>query len=95
MTREVSYVSAIVAAGITYSIMKNCTDGIIPECGKCNNKLYKSHSDKDWILEECPDNMSFSSHLTRNLLKSFYKNKDDVSKAILHNHRIGITVSKK
>ena len=107
-TREKAYVDAILAAGIIYSITKDCSEGVIEECG-CNSNLKreieenaiitsylfpsKLQMERDWAWGGCSDDSSFGENLVLKLLDKNEKSGDPQSFVSRHNNRIGREVS--
>ncbi|XP_063913038.1 protein Wnt-8a-like [Zophobas morio] len=103
-TREKAYVDAILAAGIIYSITKDCSEGVIEECG-CNSNLKreieenaiitsylfpsKLQMERDWAWGGCSDDSSFGENLVLKLLDKNEKSGDPQSFVSRHNNRIG------
>ena len=96
--RETAFVHAIVAAGITHTLTKNCSRGDIPDCF-CDTR--DRNSDLEWKLRGCSDNVHFGSQVAQQLLDATEAGADSASMANLHNneaeqrelHKFGINVA--
>ncbi|KAJ3619738.1 hypothetical protein MTP99_005395 [Tenebrio molitor] len=103
-TREKAYTDAITAAGIIYSITRDCSQGIVKNCG-CNSKTKETTNptsnifkrspeksfdlEKDWSWGGCSDNASFGENLVLKLLDDSEKGSDPQAFISRHNNKIG------
>lgn len=91
-TREKAYTDAIIAAGIIYSITRDCSQGVIKGCG-CNPNYKKEENfknfAKDWTWGGCSDDASFGENLVLKLLEENEENQDAQGFVSRHNNRIG------
>ena len=90
--RETAFVHAIVAAGITHTLTKNCSRGDIPDCF-CDTR--DRNSDLEWKLRGCSDNVHFGSQVAQQLLDATEAGADSASMANLHNNEAGRVAVKK
>jgi wingless-type MMTV integration site family protein 8 len=103
-TREKAYTDAITAAGIIYSITRDCSQGIVKNCG-CNSKTKETTNptsnifkrspeksfdlEKDWSWGGCSDDASFGENLVLKLLDDSEKGSDPQAFISRHNNKIG------
>ena len=86
-------------AGVMYSVIKNCSLGVLENC-KCQNeksgKKVRS-SQKDWYWEGCSDNIAFGDLVARHFVDALEGRKgdenDDRRAMNLHNNKVGRKVS--
>ncbi|RZC10196.1 Wnt-8a [Asbolus verrucosus] len=102
ITKEKAYTDAILAAGIIYSITRDCSQGTIKGCG-CSSNLNKDLHEKktlsealeelqfakDWIWGGCSDDASFGENLVLKLLEDSDKYSDLQALVSRHNNRMG------
>ena len=93
-TRETSFVYAISAAGVVYSVTKACSRGSLLQCN-CNNNLRDITADGDWEWGGCHDDVDFGYRKSREFMDSRRrKRKGDLpTKIRLHNNEAGRLVS--
>ena len=85
--RETAYIHAIISAGVTHTISRNCSEGNLAQCG-CQ-ALYGSSGADNWKWGGCSDNLVFGEQISKQFLDVDRKNKQPVSLANLHNNQAG------
>ncbi|CAH0776576.1 unnamed protein product [Bemisia tabaci] len=95
-TRESSFVSAITAAGVTYSVTRACTTGELIECS-CD-KTFKGEAsrmgaefgERSWEWGGCDDNINYGYRKSKIFMDTPYEQLSDISTLIkLHNNDAG------
>jgi hypothetical protein len=89
-TRETAFVHAIMSAGITHTLTKNCSSGDFPDC-VCDNRLTRRQLGWEW--GGCSDNFHFGSQVAKQFLDTVESGADSKSLANLHNNEAGRIVS--
>eukprot|EP00095_Tigriopus_kingsejongensis_P009281 maker-scaffold175_size286436-snap-gene-0.10 protein:Tk09281 transcript:maker-scaffold175_size286436-snap-gene-0.10-mRNA-1 annotation:"protein wnt-8b isoform x1" len=84
--RETAFIHAITAAGITHTLIKNCTNGEFGDCG-CDFTMRKR--DTNWKWSGCSDNFHFGDQVAKKFLDSVETGSDSRSLANLHNNEAG------
>ncbi|XP_077485753.1 protein Wnt-8a-like isoform X2 [Amblyomma americanum] len=88
-TREMAFVQAIMSAGITYTIAKNCSRGNFRRC-TCDHRPRKVPKGVDWTWGGCSDNVQFGYRVSRRFLLDRTKDSRDLYAIInKHNNRAG------
>jgi len=94
LTRETAFVSAITAAGIIYSIARNCSRGQMNGCG-CHNSTRTGtvYGNSSFIIN-CMDNIVFAEKVAAKFLEALEGGSRDATSTInLHNFVVGKEVS--
>ncbi|KAG0416561.1 hypothetical protein HPB47_006322, partial [Ixodes persulcatus] len=86
-TRETAFVHAIISAGITYTLTKNCSLGHLPSCSCDRSKRVAKAV--QWTWGGCSDNFRFGDRMARRFLDTREVNKDINALVNLHNNRVG------
>lgn len=86
MTREAAFVEAIRAAGVTFTISRNCSRGQLATCS-CSRR--QPHA---WHWRGCSDDVDFASQVTRQVLAAPRAARDARALLTLHNNQAGRTV---
>ena len=89
-TREAAFVHAIMSAGITHTLTKNCSSGDFPDC-VCDSRLTRRQLGWEW--GGCSDNYHFGSQVAKQFLDTVESGADSKSLANLHNNEAGRIVS--
>jgi len=89
-TKETAFVHAITAAGIAYTLTKNCSTGDFPDC-VCDNRITRRQMGWEW--GGCSDNFHFGSQVARQFLDTAETGENMKSLANLHNNEAGRIVS--
>ncbi|XP_046675321.1 protein Wnt-6 [Homalodisca vitripennis] len=100
-TRESSFVNAIMAAGVTYSVTRACTLGDLIECS-CDKTIKVARyvtgggrasgapQDGEWEWGGCGDNVNFGYRKSRAFLDSPHRKRSDIKTLVkLHNNDAG------
>lgn len=85
-TREKAFVHAIISAGITYTLTRNCSLGHFDNC-MCD-QTRKATNDNRWTWGGCSDNIKFGEKQA----KEFFDKREpatDTGAINLHNNRVG------
>ncbi|CAJ0580401.1 unnamed protein product, partial [Mesorhabditis spiculigera] len=86
-SKESAYVYAIAAAGMSHSIAKACSKGVI---GDCSCGPMPSTMSQKYIWAGCSDNVKYGNTFGRKFIDASDKeNKDARSMMNLHNNRVG------
>ena len=89
--RETAYVHAIMSAGVTHTIARNCSEGSLTHCG-CERNGRVSDSEA-WKWGGCSDNVVFGSLVSRQFLDKAAS--EPGSLAAQHNNEAGRIAIKK
>ncbi|XP_064458598.1 protein Wnt-8b-like [Ornithodoros turicata] len=93
VTREMAFVHAIVSAGITYTLAKNCSLGHFDSCScEVARKTALAHN---WTWGGCNDNVRFGARMAREFLDAREAARDVQGLVNLHNNRAGRLAVKK
>uniref|UniRef100_A0A3Q3ANS6 Protein Wnt n=1 Tax=Kryptolebias marmoratus TaxID=37003 RepID=A0A3Q3ANS6_KRYMA len=87
-TRETSFVHAISAAGVMYTLTKNCSLGDFDNCG-CDDSRIGQTGGKGWIWGGCSDNVAFGEKLSRHFVDALEDGHDARAAVNLHNNEAG------
>ena len=85
--RETAYIHAVISAGVTHTISRNCSEGTLTHCG-CEHRLAGSGAD-DWKWGGCSDNLVFGEQVSKQFLDTDKFGKQPKSLANLHNNQAG------
>ncbi|GAB6027812.1 hypothetical protein CHUAL_002042 [Chamberlinius hualienensis] len=86
--RETAFVQAITAAGVAYTVTKNCSMGHIEGCG-CDDKKLSEQGGSEWKWGGCSDNIQFGFEISRDFLDSREHGKDPKAIVTRHNSVAG------
>lgn len=93
-TKETSFVSAMTAAGIIYSIARDCSRGQLKGCG-CRNSTHSGtvYGNASFPVH-CLDNLVYAEKVAAEFLQSLeLESKDSTAAINLHNFVVGKEVS--
>ena len=85
--RETAYIHAVISAGVTHTISRNCSEGRLAQCG-CQ-ALYGQSGADSWKWGGCSDNLGFGEQISKQFLDQDRSTKQPVSLANLHNNQAG------
>ena len=88
--RETAYVHAIMSAGVTYTVARNCSEGSLTHCGCERNGVV---DDEAWKWGGCSDNVVFGSVVSKQFLDKQVN--EPSSLANQHNNEAGRIAIKK
>ena len=87
--RETAYIHAVISAGVTHTISRNCSEGSLTHCG-CEHRLGLTGSSGDnWKWGGCSDNIAFGEQVSKQFLDMDQFGKQPKSLANLHNNQAG------
>ena len=84
--RETAYIHAVISAGVTHTISRNCSEGRLAQCG-CQ-ALYGASGADNWEWGGYSDNLNFGEQISSKFL-DLDASKASVSAAHLHNNQAG------
>uniref|UniRef100_A0A668S9L6 Protein Wnt n=1 Tax=Oreochromis aureus TaxID=47969 RepID=A0A668S9L6_OREAU len=87
-TRETSFVHAISAAGVMYTLTKNCTAGDFDNCG-CDDSKIGQPGGAGWIWGGCSDNVAFGEKISKQFVDALEDGHDSRAAVNLHNNEAG------
>uniref|UniRef100_A0A8C6TDN0 Protein Wnt n=1 Tax=Neogobius melanostomus TaxID=47308 RepID=A0A8C6TDN0_9GOBI len=87
-TRETSFVHAISAAGVMYTLTKNCSMGDLENCG-CDDSRIGQAGGKGWIWGGCSDNVEFGENISKQFVDALENGHDSRAAVNLHNNEAG------
>ncbi|XP_061541926.1 protein Wnt-8a-like [Phycodurus eques] len=87
-TRETSFVHAISAAGVMYTLTKNCSMGDFDNCGCDDSKIGQSGG-RGWIWGGCSDNVAFGEKISKLFVDALEDGHDSRAAVNLHNNEAG------
>ncbi|CAL8262724.1 unnamed protein product [Lota lota] len=87
-TRETSYVHAISAAGVMYTLTKNCSMGDFDNCG-CDDSKIGQIGGRGWIWGGCSDNVMFGEKISKQFVDALENGHDSRAAVNLHNNEAG------
>lgn len=80
---------AITAAGIVFTITKNCSRGELEGCSCSGGQGGKQ---RDWKWDGCSENVDFGSRITKQFLDALETGQDAKALVNLHNNLAGRSV---
>ncbi|XP_071545989.1 protein Wnt-8b-like isoform X2 [Panulirus ornatus] len=86
VTREAAFVRGITAAGVTFTITKDCSQGRIPGC-PCSG--HRGNTGFAWKWRGCSHNVEFGSTMTRQVLDGWHDGQDARALVNLQNNQAG------
>ncbi|XP_068596898.1 protein Wnt-8a-like [Brachionichthys hirsutus] len=87
-TRETSFVHAISAAGVMYTLTKNCSMGDLDNCG-CDDSRIGQTGGRGWIWGGCSDNVAFGEKISKQFVDALEGGHDSRAAVNLHNNEAG------
>ncbi|XP_072289910.1 protein Wnt-8a-like [Eucyclogobius newberryi] len=87
-TKETSFVHAISAAGVMYTLTKNCSMGDFDNCG-CDDSRIGQPGGKGWIWGGCSDNVDFGEKISKQFVDALEDGHDSRAAVNLHNNEAG------
>ncbi|KAK2849395.1 hypothetical protein Q5P01_009229 [Channa striata] len=87
-TRETSFVHAISAAGVMYTLTKNCSMGDFENCG-CDDSRIGQNGGRGWIWGGCSDNVAFGEKMSKQFVDALEYGHDSRAAVNLHNNEAG------
>ncbi|XP_015232672.1 PREDICTED: protein Wnt-8a-like [Cyprinodon variegatus] len=87
-TKETSFVHAISAAGVMYTLTKNCSMGDFDSCG-CDDTRIGQTGGRGWIWGGCSDNIAFGEKISRQFVDALEDGQDSRAAVNLHNNEAG------
>ncbi|KAM9833239.1 protein Wnt-8a-like [Syngnathus typhle] len=87
-TKETSFVHAISAAGVMYTLTKNCSMGDFDNCG-CDDSRVGQTGGRGWIWGGCSDNVAFGEKISKQFVDALEDGHDFRAAVNLHNNEAG------
>ncbi|MFT7809919.1 protein Wnt-8a-like [Arapaima gigas] len=87
-TREMSFVHAISAAGVMYTLTKNCSRGDLDNCG-CDDSKNGKPGGRGWLWGGCSDNVAFGESISKMYVDALETGHDSRAAVNLHNKEAG------
>ncbi|XP_030621406.1 protein Wnt-8a [Chanos chanos] len=87
-TRETAFVHAISAAGVMYTLTKNCSMGSFENCG-CDDSKTGKMGGRGWIWGGCSDNIDFGENISKQFVDALENGHDSRAAVNLHNNEAG------
>uniref|UniRef100_A0AAY4E8E1 Protein Wnt n=2 Tax=Denticeps clupeoides TaxID=299321 RepID=A0AAY4E8E1_9TELE len=87
-TREMSFVHAIRAAGIMYTLTRNCSLGELVNCG-CDNSRNGKIGGRGWLWGGCSDDVDFGDRISKQYIDALETGQDSRAAVNLHNNEAG------
>ncbi|XP_051514150.1 protein Wnt-8a-like [Myxocyprinus asiaticus] len=87
-TRETSFVHAISAAGVMYTLTRNCSLGHLHDCG-CDSSRNGKIGGRGWLWGGCSDNMEFGERISKQYVDALETGQDSRAAVNLHNNEAG------
>uniref|UniRef100_A0A8C5G0J3 Protein Wnt n=2 Tax=Gouania willdenowi TaxID=441366 RepID=A0A8C5G0J3_GOUWI len=87
-TKETSFVHAISAAGVMYTLTKNCSMGDFENCG-CDDSRIGQTGGRGWIWGGCSDNVAFGDKISKQFVDALEGGQDSRAAVNLHNNEAG------
>ncbi|CAG10120.1 unnamed protein product, partial [Tetraodon nigroviridis] len=87
-TKETSFVHAISAAGVMYTLTKNCSMGDFDNCG-CDDSRIGQTGGRGWIWGGCSDNAAFGEKISKEIVDALEGGHDSRAAVNLHNNEAG------
>ncbi|MEQ2283654.1 Protein Wnt-8c [Ameca splendens] len=92
-TRETSILHAISAAGVMYTLTRNCSLGDLENCG-CDVSNNGKIGGKGWLWGGCSDNLDFGERISKQYVDAQETGQDSRAAVNLHNNAAGRTAVK-
>ncbi|XP_059919093.1 protein Wnt-8a-like [Gadus macrocephalus] len=87
-TRETSFVHAISAAGVMYTLTRNCSLGDLGNCG-CDVSKNGKMGGRGWLWGGCSDNVDFGERISKQYVDTQETGQDSRAAVNLHNNEAG------
>ncbi|XP_030622223.1 protein Wnt-8a-like [Chanos chanos] len=87
-TKETSFVHAISAAGVMYTLTRNCSLGDLDNCG-CDNSRNGKIGGRGWLWGGCSDNVDFGEKISKLYVDALETGQDSRAAVNLHNNEAG------
>ncbi|KAF7199308.1 protein Wnt-8a-like [Nothobranchius furzeri] len=87
-TRETSFVHAISAAGVMYTLTRNCSLGDLENCG-CDVSNNGKIGGRGWLWGGCSDNVDFGERISKQYVDAQETGQDSRAAVNLHNNAAG------
>ncbi|XP_061582371.1 protein Wnt-8a-like [Cololabis saira] len=87
-TRETAFMHAISAAGVMYTLTKNCSMGDFDNCG-CDDSRIGQTGGRGWIWGGCSDNAAFGDKISKLFVDALEDGHDSRAAVNLHNNEAG------
>ncbi|KAK7922560.1 hypothetical protein WMY93_009462 [Mugilogobius chulae] len=87
-TRETSFVHAISAAGVMYTLTRNCSLGDLDNCG-CDVSKNGKIGGRGWLWGGCSDNVEFGETISKQYVDAQETGHDSRAAVNLHNNEAG------
>ncbi|KAF7662825.1 hypothetical protein LDENG_00226380 [Lucifuga dentata] len=87
-TRETSFVHAISAAGVMYTLTRNCSLGDLDNCG-CDVSKNGKIGGRGWLWGGCSDNVDFGEKISKQHVDALETGQDSRAAVNLHNNEAG------
>ncbi|CAL8357517.1 unnamed protein product [Merluccius merluccius] len=87
-TRETSFVHAISAAGVMYTLTRNCSLGDLGNCG-CDVSKNGQIGGRGWLWGGCSDNVDFGERISKQYVDAQETGQDSRAAVNLHNNEAG------
>ncbi|MEQ2248511.1 Protein Wnt-8c [Ilyodon furcidens] len=92
-TRETSILHAISAAGVMYTLTRNCSLGDLENCG-CDVSNNGKIGGRGWLWGGCSDNLDFGERISKQYVDAQETGQDSRAAVNLHNNAAGRTAVK-
>uniref|UniRef100_A0A8B9GX10 Protein Wnt n=1 Tax=Astyanax mexicanus TaxID=7994 RepID=A0A8B9GX10_ASTMX len=87
-TKETAFLHAITAAGVMYTLTKNCSMGEFDNCG-CDYSKSGEMGGRGWIWGGCSDNAEFGENISKQFVDALENGRDSRAAVNLHNNEAG------
>ncbi|XP_053285213.1 protein Wnt-8-like [Pleuronectes platessa] len=87
-TRETSFIQAISAAGVMYTLTRNCSLGDLDNCG-CDVSKNGKIGGRGWLWGGCSDNVDFGERVSKQYVDAQETGQDSRAAVNLHNNEAG------
>lgn len=85
--RETAFIHSIVAAALTYSIARACSEGRMTKC-HCGKEKYPPNVKTSWMWGGCSDNGKHGKRMAKRFLDLHPSDGDQVSEILRHNSEV-------
>ncbi|KAM9470676.1 protein Wnt-8a-like [Clarias gariepinus] len=87
-TKETAFIHAISAAGVMYTLTKNCSMGDFDNCG-CDDSNIGKIGGRGWIWGGCSDNAEFGEKISKQFVDALENGHDSRAAVNRHNNEAG------
>ncbi|KAM6976914.1 protein Wnt-8a-like [Aplochiton taeniatus] len=87
-TKETSFVHAATAAGVMYTLTRNCSLGDLDNCG-CDVSMNGKNGGRGWFWGGCSDNVDFGESISKQYVDALETGQDSRAAVNLHNNEAG------